>query len=480
MNRFAIAAVAVLALGTTTAASFQLLATATAGVDAQTGEPGVDVVAVDLDPTGNTATSVGTIESTADNVALNAPFQANITVEGVPTPGLFGVGFEIVFDPAIVSVTGAQPPTLVGQLLQYSGGTATPFGSAVLDEGSLRVDAIDLSGTDETGDGVVYVFDIECIATGASAIELTDTATEGGDNAGILNVIGVGSAFTVGTEIEGIVGCGVPAPATISTTISTTTPTSTPIPTSGTTAPGDTAVAVDVIPSGNSATALAATEDCAAADVDDRFIVDVVVKGVENLLAWEVSISYDPEVLQVEERDVNFFLAPEDGDSIIDTSGRVPDSTGRYSAGAVDTSDPATPDSGSGVLTRITLSAVGEGTSPISIQGYDIGGDPGIDRGVLLRNHEGDVIGDEDGDTFFDGPTADAEIRVGEACPDSSARIVTATGPGTGGVGGGPDGGGDDDGGSSLIWIILGVGALIVAGGGAAYLFMRRRSAPSL
>ena len=467
-----IAAVVVLALSTTTALSFQQLATVTAGLDAQAGEPGVDVVAVDLDPTGNTATSVGTIESLADNVALNAPFQANITVEGVPEPGLFGIGFEIVFDASVVSVAGVQPSTLSGEVLQYSGGTPNPFGSAVLAEGSLRVDAVDIGGgSPETGDGVVYIFDIECIATGVSTIELTDTATLAGANAGILNLIDGGSAFPVDLEIEGAVGCGVPAPTPSPTQIST------PTPTGGTVAPGDTAVAVDVIPSGNSATALGASEVCAAADVDDRFIVDVIIDNVEELVAWEVSISYDPEILQVEERDVDFLLAREDIDSIIDTSGRVPDSTGRYSAGAVDTSDPATPDSGSGVLTRITLSAVGEGTSPISIQGVDIGGDSGIDRGVLLRNHDDDLVGDDNGDSFFDGPTADAEIRVGEACPDSNARVVVDTGNGDGDPGGSGD---DDDGGSSLIWIIIGIAALVMAGGGAVYLFMRRRSAPSL
>ena len=185
--------------------------------DAQAGSV---IVGVDLDSTGNTATSVGTIENTADNVALNTPFRADITVQGVPAPGLFGVGIEILFDPAIVSVTGPPfaPASLAGQVLQYSSGTPSPFGAVVPGAGSLRVDSVDI-GIDppETGDGIVFFFDIECIATGVSTIELIDNATDGGVHAGIQNTLGV---FSVSSEIEGVVGCEVPAtvPATATPT----------------------------------------------------------------------------------------------------------------------------------------------------------------------------------------------------------------------------------------------------------------------
>ena len=85
--------------------------------------------------------------------------------------------------------------------------------------GSLRVDAVDLSATNETGDGVVYVFEIECIAIGVSLIQLTDVSTGGGANAGILNTT---EAFAVASETDGVVGCEVPAIAPVMGSISGT------------------------------------------------------------------------------------------------------------------------------------------------------------------------------------------------------------------------------------------------------------------
>ena len=167
------------------------------------------------------------------------------------------------------------------------------------------------------------------------------------------------------------------------------------------------------------------------------------------------------------------FQAANTGSSVLDTSGETPDSSGRYVVSAVDTADPPTPDSGSGVLARITFKAIGEGTSRLSVEKIDLDGDGTPDQGPFLRAHSAEIIGDEDGDTFFDGPITDAEIRVGSPCPGAQEAEGSQEGPTVRTV--------DDDGGIGagiIVGVVAGgIAALIAAGGLSAFLIRRRRQA---
>jgi hypothetical protein len=73
-----------------------------------------------------------------------------------------------------------------------------------------------------------------------------------------------------------------------------------------------------------------------------------------------------------------------------------------------------------GVLARLTLKAIGPGVSPLSLSPIDINKDGSIDLGPFLKNVEAEFISDFDGDGFFDGPIANAEIVVGGACPSGT------------------------------------------------------------
>ncbi|MEO7665413.1 MAG: cohesin domain-containing protein, partial [Dehalococcoidia bacterium] len=231
---------------------------------------------------------------------------------------------------------------------------------------------------------------------------------------------------------------------------------------------GETAVAIDVVPSENEATVIGEVETCASASVGDRFIIDIVINDVEDLLAFEASVSYDGSILDIVDRDVKLFLASEEGSQVVDTSKQTPDGSGQYTTGGVDTADPLSPETGSGVLVRLTLEATADGTSEISLAGIDANADGKDDRGVFLRNVDGDIIGDDDDDTFFDGPVASAKIVAGESCEDSDARVVSASG--------GEGSGDDDGGGDALPYIIGGAVALgLIAAAGAGYLAYRRR-----
>jgi hypothetical protein len=229
---------------------------------------------------------------------------------------------------------------------------------------------------------------------------------------------------------------------------------------------GNAELAVDVVTTGNQAAEVGTIEDCASATNGQAFFVDVVVEGVEDLLAWELPVSYNPDVLKVTGRDVKLFQAANSGSEVFDASNQTPNETGTYIAAAFDSADPASPDSGDGVLLRLTMTAVGDGTSPVSIDPVDIDGDGGPDRGILLRNADNAIIGDNTDDTFFDGPHAVAEIRVGSACP--GGEEVVSAGPQTGTSE-------TDDGNDSWVLVAVGAAAVAVLAAAAAGLLLIRR-----
>jgi hypothetical protein len=268
-------------------------------------------------------------------------------------------------------------------------------------------------------------------------------------------------------------------------------------------------IGVDADPTGNTATSLGPIDSCLSVSTGDTFQVDIFVSDVVDLLAWETYLVYDMSVINIDSRDVMMFQAANEDSNVFDVSEALPDIDGRYGVAAVDLADPPAPDSGSGVLARLTLKAVGAGVSPLSLSGIDINGDGTIDLGPFLTNIDAESIADLNDDGFFDGRIANAEITVGGACPSGTplvsptliptpaatpTRTPTATTaasptvpasptvgtptasptPGTPGQDGGTS---SDDG---LPWVVIacavgGVAAVLL--GGAALLANRRRRA---
>jgi len=176
-------------------------------------------------------------------------------------------------------------------------------------------------------------------------------------------------------------------------------------------------IGVDVEPAGNTVTSLGPIDACISVSTGDTFQVDVFVTDVADLLAWETYFVYDMSVINVVSRDVMMFQAANAGSNVFDVSEGLPDIDGHYRVAGVDIADPPSPDSGSGVLAKLTLKAVGPGVSPLSLSPIDINEDGSIDLGPSLKDSEAESIGDLDGDGFFDGPIANAEIAVDTACP---------------------------------------------------------------
>lgn len=176
-------------------------------------------------------------------------------------------------------------------------------------------------------------------------------------------------------------------------------------------------IGVDADPAGNTATSLGLIDSCVSVSTGDTFDVDILVADVVDLLAWEVYFIYDGSIISIVDHDVHMFQAADGESNILDLSEVLPDLDARYAVAAADLADPPAPDSGSGVLARLTLKAEGPGVSPANIPLIDVNNDGKIDLGPFLNDVRGDPIDDVNDDSFFDGQNFAAQIAVDTACP---------------------------------------------------------------
>jgi hypothetical protein len=178
-----------------------------------------------------------------------------------------------------------------------------------------------------------------------------------------------------------------------------------------------TTVGVDADPTGNEAASLGQIDACISVATGETFDVDVVVTDVTDLSGWEADFVYDGSVVSVVAMDPELFLATKPGSNLVDLSGdSLPDTSGTYHMLVADMSQTVGED-GSGVLGRLTLQAVGQGASDLSLSQ------------VILGDSSGKAIGDIDGDNVFDGTVSTARVYVDEACPSGALPTLTPASP---------------------------------------------------
>lgn len=176
-------------------------------------------------------------------------------------------------------------------------------------------------------------------------------------------------------------------------------------------------IGVDADTAGNTATSLGPFDTCIGVTAGNTFEIDIYGTEVTDLLSWEAYLSFNQTILRVD--DHSLMLQDAHSNSVADTSEGTPDTSGLYRVGGFDmnATTPGSGASGDGVLARITLFAIQNGSSNVSIEPIDLNDDESLDSandiGPWLKNTSGDLLNDADENGFFDGPIGSAVVIVG-------------------------------------------------------------------
>ena len=178
------------------------------------------------------------------------------------------------------------------------------------------------------------------------------------------------------------------------------------------------ALGVDVDPANNTASSLAGVQGCVEVAVGDQFPVDIFARDVQKLAAWEVRFAFDHQVVQIINHQYAMFLLSTAPQGSIFPSLFERETDDRYFLAAAEFG--GTPDTGSGVLARITMQAVAPGRSPAHIVA-----EPGYMAPYLTTSA---------GAGLFSGPVVGGEIAVGQPCSGTEPLEPApkpSTGPGS-------------------------------------------------
>lgn len=141
-------------------------------------------------------------------------------------------------------------------------------------------------------------------------------------------------------------------------------------------------------------------DTCRSVTLNDAFQIDLVFKGAQPMFGPESDLNYDGSILRIDSVDAStttsLFLTKNGSTNVFNLSDSTPDSDGTFHTAAFDID--LTGPSGDGAVIRLNVTAIGSGTSALTIASP-----------LLLDVAGGDVTG---AFAFQNG-----EIRVGTACP---------------------------------------------------------------
>lgn len=375
-------------------------------------------VAVDVDTSGNADNTLGPTESCNETpIEVGDTIEIDVVVRGVPPhiPGpaggsqaITGAGFNLLFDPDVLQVDLVQE--FNGPTILKAEGEPIPiafldykfsFGEDLRDgppgdTGNVRLDMADLSTNYDDGSGVLSRITVTAIGDGRSRLDLVDLFD-------IVFAPGItvldAASLDYGTDIAdatigvGISGCTIPTPTPIPTPSPPPPFTGTPEPRPE--APIDTLdLGIDAEPSGNSDNALGTVQTCRRVDQGDTFVVDIVVKGIppyqrgpaiaNGITGFAMDLLFDPDLLRVD------LVQAWAGPSILKAGGFYIPFGSVYYDGQLDTHPPGTTgdvrmelsdfsttyEDGEGILTRVSVSAVGQGVATLELADVQHPGSP--------------------------------------------------------------------------------------------------------
>jgi hypothetical protein len=160
----------------------------------------------------------------------------------------------------------------------------------------------------------------------------------------------------------------------------------------------------------NSASLIGSPETCietplgAPVDVDVTVsAIPAVVAGVGGLIGYDFNLNYSPSQFRVIGLNGWMLLGANSGSQQFSLGDPVPDSDGIFRVAVTDSGSSTTPESGAGVLARITLESLATGLSNIN----------------LLFTQSGNLVGAGAGGStqeYFVNPIG-ATIAVDTSCP---------------------------------------------------------------
>ncbi|HSP55210.1 MAG TPA: cohesin domain-containing protein, partial [Dehalococcoidia bacterium] len=344
-----------------------LLATIAAAAPAQSGSA-VQLIALDADPSGNTATSLGHLDPCI-RTGLGQEVTVDLVVDAVPKDRpLVGWGVGIKYDSDLLEVTaddkafllaadGAFEPFDVSDSLPDSDGV---YSMTIADLASYNPEG----GNSETGPGVLARLTFRSKSPGLATVipgypTLIDLKNSTIDVRTIASIhIAVGQECPPGPDIQ---PTSLPPP-----------PTHPPLPSpTGDVTPQPTPphlhstiglVAMDADPAGNTPTGLGHLDPCVRAEPDSEVTVDIVVDAVpadRPIVGFQIGVNYSGGLMAIAED--NHFLLGANGtfQPFSGLSDPLPDADGHLAIIVADlaSNDPegANMETGPGVLSRVTF-----------------------------------------------------------------------------------------------------------------------------
>jgi hypothetical protein len=208
----------------------------------------INTVAIDLDSTGNTPTSVSSVEFCRDGLIGGNTFTIDIVVDEIdPSDGVSGISANLIYNPAVLQINarsgggvagGADDP-LFFQLVTVPAGTYfDAFSDALPDtDGDYRIEAAEITSAtqSESGEGWLARLTVEVVGSGVSTLSLVDNISMDGMDVLAFN----GSPITpnntptseVRTDASLCPAGGTPTPTPTPVPTDTPTPSPTPVPT---------------------------------------------------------------------------------------------------------------------------------------------------------------------------------------------------------------------------------------------------------
>jgi hypothetical protein len=336
-------------------------------------QSGTTVVGIDADPTGNTATSLGTIERCIE-VSSGQTFDIDVFVDAIPQDReLAGFGYSMTYDSSKLRVDACNHEMLLASQPGSDVSTAPECDPESLPDtdGVLIVGAWDF-GTPEPGSpGVLGRYQLRAVGSGLTVLSLA--MAEMGDLAAQaipIDELHDGTSLPAYGIIAIDVPCAEPTPTPESTP--TLSPTPTPVPTSTIETLG-----IDADPSGNTATSLGTIERCIEVSSGESFDIDVFVDAIpedRELWGFSYNLHYDSGRLRVTGCNQDMLLASQPGSDVDDAGdcGYFPQTDGQFNTGAYDFGT-VEPGGSLGVLGRYKLQAVGSGSSVLTLSVVSIG-----------------------------------------------------------------------------------------------------------